>query len=121
MRLKELRIKNNLSQVEVAKIANCSQSNYSKYEKEKIYPDVLTITKLADYYNVSIDYLVDRKWDNKSYIEIWKLSEKQKESFSLIEKLNDIECLQVQTYIKSMQETLNNPDMETLRILKTKD
>lgn len=121
MRLKELRKQKNLTQAELSQLLNIKQQYYSRYETGIAEPNIENLIKLADFYNVSIDYLVGRDWNNKAYIEVWKLSEKQKESFSLIEKLNDIECLQVQTYIKSMQETLNNPDMDTLRILKTKD
>ncbi|WP_302609591.1 helix-turn-helix transcriptional regulator [uncultured Mitsuokella sp.] len=56
-RLKELRIQNNLSQAEVAKVIQCSQVAYGMYElgKRKIPIDKLVV--LAKYYRVSLDYL----------------------------------------------------------------
>lgn len=99
MRLKELRLKHNLTQIETAQIAQCSQSNYSKYELEKLSPDVNTLSKLANYYNVSLDYLCDRQWDNKAYIEVWKLSEEQKANLYLIEKLSPKNNLRANGYL----------------------
>lgn len=56
-RLKALRIQNNLSQAEVAKVIQCSQVAYGMYElgKRKIPIDKLVV--LAKYYRVSLDYL----------------------------------------------------------------
>ena len=104
MRLKELRLKNNLTQIETAKIANCSQSNYSKYEIEKLYPDVLTLIKLADFYNVSIDYLVGRDWDNKAYIEVWKLTDEQKANLYLIEHLSSKNNIRANGYLTGLYQ-----------------
>lgn len=107
MKLKELRIKHNLTQIEAAKIANCSQSNYSKYELEKLYPDILTLTKLADYFNVSIDYLVDREWTNKAYLEVWKLTDEQKANLYLIEQLNTSNNLMANGYLLRLFQEQN--------------
>ena len=88
MKLKELRTNAHLSQEELAKIANCSQSNYSKYELEKIEPDIKMLIKIADYFEVSLDYLCDRRWDNKAYLPLWQLSDEQKANLFLIQKLS---------------------------------
>lgn len=57
-RLKFLRKSNNLSQTDVAGVLHCSQAAYGMYElgKRKISADKLLI--LAQYYHVSVDYLV---------------------------------------------------------------
>ncbi|WP_299144788.1 helix-turn-helix domain-containing protein [uncultured Dialister sp.] len=57
-RLKFLRQSNNLSQTDVAKVLHCSQAAYGMYElgKRKISADKLLV--LAQYYHVSVDYLV---------------------------------------------------------------
>ena len=61
LRIKDLREDNDLTQKEVAKVLMCDQSLYSKYERgERPLPLDLAI-KLADLYNVSLDYLVDRE------------------------------------------------------------
>ena len=58
-RIKGLREEKNLNQSEVAKILNISQRTYSYYENGRDIPISLLI-KLADFYNVSIDYLLNR-------------------------------------------------------------
>ena len=61
LRIKDLREDNDLTQKEIAKVLMCDQSLYSKYERgERPLPLDLAI-KLADLYNVSLDYLVGRE------------------------------------------------------------
>lgn len=59
-RLKELREDRDLYQKDIAKLIHIDQSNYSKYELEKINIPVETLRQLADYYNTSIDYILYR-------------------------------------------------------------
>ena len=59
-RLKELREDRDLYQKDIAKLIHIDQSNYSKYELEKINIPVETLRRLADYYNTSIDYILYR-------------------------------------------------------------
>ncbi len=60
MRIRDLREDNDLTQRQIAEYLMCDQSLYSKYERgEREIPLNLAI-KLADYYDVSIDYLVGR-------------------------------------------------------------
>ena len=58
--IKELRLKNNLKQIEIAKILHISQNTYSDYEKGKITISIDKLIMLSDYYNVSIDYIVGK-------------------------------------------------------------
>lgn len=57
-RLKDLREDKDLLQKDIAEILNVSQTNYSKYELEKINIPVETLKKLALFYNTSIDYIL---------------------------------------------------------------
>lgn len=66
-RLKEIREDNDLLQKHVASLINIDQSNYSKYELEKINIPIEALHKLADYYNTSIDYLLYRTDERKPY------------------------------------------------------
>ena len=59
-RLKDLREDYDLTQKEVADILHTTQQQYSKYELGKINVPIDVLIKLADYYTVSIDYLVGR-------------------------------------------------------------
>lgn len=58
--LRELREQKNLRQQDVADIVGSSQKNVSNWEIGKFEPDIQTLWKLADYFDVTIDYLVGR-------------------------------------------------------------
>ena len=57
-RLKELREDKDLFQKDLADFLKTDQSNYSKYELEKINIPIDTLKKLANYYNTSTDYIL---------------------------------------------------------------
>lgn len=59
-RLEDLRIDHDLSQAEVAEILGCQREVYRRYEKGTRTIPVDFLIKLADYYEVSLDYLVGR-------------------------------------------------------------
>ena len=67
LRLKEIREDKDLLQKDIAKILNITQVQYSRYETGlRLIPlDKLNI--LADFYNVSLDYLVCRTDERKPY------------------------------------------------------
>ena len=60
LKIKDLREDHDLSQKEVAKILNISQVAYSYYEIGKRNIPLDLLIKLADYYNVTLDYIVGR-------------------------------------------------------------
>ena len=64
--LKMLRKLNKLNQTEIAKILSIEQSTYGKYERGEIPLNEIYAKKLADYYNVSISYILND--DNKEII-----------------------------------------------------
>ncbi len=66
-RLKEIREDHDLFQKDIAALLSIDQSNYSKYELEKINIPIETLHKLADYYKTSIDYLLYRTDERKPY------------------------------------------------------
>jgi len=55
-----LREDNDLTQKQIAEYLMCDQSLYSKYERGEREIPLNLIIKLADYYNVSLDYIVGR-------------------------------------------------------------
>ena len=59
-RLKLLRLKKNKTQLNVQLEIGIEQALLSKYESGKRIPPTETLIILADYYNVSIDYIVGR-------------------------------------------------------------
>ncbi|MBR5441772.1 MAG: helix-turn-helix transcriptional regulator [Clostridia bacterium] len=58
--IRAIREDNDLRQSDIAKILNVSQNTYSQYETGVIALTAEILIKLADYYNVSVDYLLDR-------------------------------------------------------------
>lgn len=59
-RLRALRESNNLTQVQLAKKLDITSQSLSQYELNKRTPDIEMINKLADFFNVSTDYLLGR-------------------------------------------------------------
>ncbi len=59
--LKELREELKISQNKLAKDIGISQSNICEYEKGTVEATESVILKIADYFDVSIDYLLGRK------------------------------------------------------------
>ncbi len=58
--LRSIREDNDIKQKTVAKALSVSQNTYSQYENGIIALNDEILIKLSDYYNVSIDYLLDR-------------------------------------------------------------
>ena len=60
MRLKELRKKRGISQLKLAMDLNMNQNSISRYETGEREADYATLIRFADYFGVSIDYLLGR-------------------------------------------------------------
>ena len=60
MRLKELRKKKGMSQLRLATDLNTTQNTISRYETGEREPGIDELIKIADYFNVSVDYLIGR-------------------------------------------------------------
>lgn len=63
-RIKELREDKDLRQSDLAKFTGIDQRTISNYETGKSRPDSYALIKLADFFQVSIDYLVGRTNEN---------------------------------------------------------
>ena len=70
LRLKDLREDKDLKQEDVAKFLNISQTNYSKYELDKINIPISSLIKLSEFFNTSIDYLLGLTNELKPYPRI---------------------------------------------------
>lgn len=58
-KLKELRINNDLTQIELAEKLNMSKANISKYEADLIEPNLDTLKKISLLFNVSVNELLE--------------------------------------------------------------
>lgn len=62
-RLRELRKKKRLSQVGLAMALDMNQNSISRYESGERQADYKTLIAFADFFNVSVDYLLERTDD----------------------------------------------------------
>ncbi len=60
MRLREIRRAKGVSQLKLAMDLNTTQNTISRYETGEREPGINELIKLADYFNVSVDYLIGR-------------------------------------------------------------
>ena len=59
-RIQELRQTKKISQKKLAEIINSSQSAINSYENDIHHPDIVTLKAIADFFEVSVDYLLER-------------------------------------------------------------
>lgn len=68
MRLKEIRKKQGISQLKLALDLHMSQNTISRYETGEREPGIAELIKLADYFHVSVDYLLERT-NNPTFLQ----------------------------------------------------
>lgn len=109
--MKDRRIK----QKQLADFLGVSRSAVYKYQEGKAEPNIETLIKLADYFDVSLDYLCGRQNNNLIFAD--SLSDKKKELFSMIKDLNDDETLIVLGFVARLA---NKPIDEVMSKLNKK-
>ncbi len=95
IKLKELRKLENITQEEFAKKININLSTYKQYETNRTEPDIETLKKIADYYDISLDNLCDRP---RPYDLPSTTTKDQKEAINLILQLNEINTIKAISY-----------------------
>lgn len=66
VRIRNLREDADITQTEIAKILNCSQRVYSNYERGELDIPTDILIKLANFHNVSVDYILGRTNNKKT-------------------------------------------------------
>lgn len=61
MRLKELRKERGLRQKDIADLLSITQMSYSYYERGLREPEIALLIKLAELFNVSVDYIIENE------------------------------------------------------------
>ena len=69
-RIAQLRKNRSMSQFQLAKTLNIATSTLGMYETNKRKPNMEMLEKLADFFGVSIDYLLGRETSDKSDIDL---------------------------------------------------
>ena len=100
MRLKQLREERKLSQKDVAKVLDTSQQNYNRYEYGKVKLCVDKLIELANYYDVSLDYLCERQWLNK----VDPIPDNKINLINLVLKLNERQTDKAEAYITALTD-----------------
>ena len=72
-RLKEIREDNDYKQCDIAKYLKVTQAQYCRYEMGVNSIPIEKIDKLANLYNTSIDYLLNRTDERKPYLKTKKI------------------------------------------------
>jgi len=76
-RLKALREEKKITRLSLSNILNVSYSTVSKYETNIRFPDKETLITMANYFNVSLDYLLCRSDIKETAEEVLKKSKEQ--------------------------------------------
>ena len=63
-RLKDIRIENDLTQTQMAKMLNTTQTSYNRWENNVELISLKKLTKVCNYFNTSMDYLVGTTRNN---------------------------------------------------------
>lgn len=85
--LKKIREKKNITQTKLSVEIEVSQELISHYEIGKSKPNIENLIKLADYFNCSTDYLLERT-NNPTIIK--DINKQEKEQIDIIEKYNSL-------------------------------
>lgn len=109
LRLKELREKAGYSQYTFADAFNISQSTIGNWEAGTREPKFATMIRLADFFNVSVDYLLGRTDDTNPNQQTSNSDDKELDQ-KFLKLLSDIESLspsQQEKFMDMMASTLS--------------
>ena len=68
-KIKAARIEKKLTQEQVAELLGVSRQTISNWENEKSYPDIISVIKMSECYDVSLDYLLKGEEKMKNYYD----------------------------------------------------
>lgn len=98
MKIKLLREQIGKTQAQVAVDLNITRTKFARYEMGESSPKVETLIKLADYFDVSLDYLCGRQYNNK----IGYIPDDKKELVKTLLELNNEDCSKLQGYMSAL-------------------
>lgn len=85
--LKNLREKFNLKQADMAKIMHVSRVSYCNYENDVNQPSLDSLILLADYFHVSVDYILGRNAHQETIPFYYQDLEDLKKAYNLLKKI----------------------------------
>jgi transcriptional regulator with XRE-family HTH domain len=115
-RLKKLRKEKNLYQKELAEHLGVSRPTITQYESGTRKPDNETLGKIADYFNVSIDYLLGRTNERSSADKIKKAISDDPELQDAWDQISKRENLQL--LFKQTKDMDDSSIRQIIRVIK---
>lgn len=100
-RLKALREDRGINQRRLADELNVSQAMISKYELGLSEPDIATIKRIAAFFGVSTDYLLEVSND-KINVSAFGLTDSEKDVLFGFKRLNDVQKEKLKAYLKGL-------------------
>ena len=101
-RLKELRLLDNLTQDELAKIVNTSRSNIANYENNKNMPSKKILVKMCEIFNCSMDFLIGLTSEVKTAKRF--TDKKQSRLEQILELVNGLNIQEANYLIKQLNK-----------------
>lgn len=105
--LRNLRLNQGVSQQQLADVIGTTQQSINKYENHSTEPDLDTLIKIADYFQVSVDFLIGHSMNftNQAPAEDWALTREEtsllKDYRQLSREEKDSIRLVLKNYLKS--------------------
>lgn len=110
IRLKELRKRDNISQLQLAEAVGVTRGSISFYEKGERQPDIVTLANIAEYFNVTTDYLLGFERSSSRNTEIVNIENETGLNGQTIDKLKNF------VEISKNKTTDESFDIDTLNI-----
>jgi len=110
-RIKTLREERNMSQAELATALGCSRMTINNYETEKRIPDIEFAMNLANYFDVTVEYLSGRT-EFRDKEEIAVSVQKAEQLVQIIEKLPQSESQRMLFYFQEVLEKAKENELE---------
>lgn len=104
LRLKELREEKELTQAELGEKLGISRNTIASWESNRRTPELETAKQLADYFNVSIDYLLGRTDIRKFSLDIENIAAMRSKELEGYEELPDDAKKMLQAIVKEYYE-----------------
>lgn len=106
LRLKELRKQTNSTQKDIARITGYQQTLISKWECGEREPDCSALKNMANYFNVSVDYLIGNEQGIKKVDSIEPTySEQQKSCIDMMLSLDKDKLSRLEAYLIALSES----------------
>lgn len=105
-RIKELREEKSLRQSDLAKVVGVNQTCIGKYERGELEPNISTLLLLADFFNVSVDFLLGREDDFGNIVQKSKkessINKEDREMLDLLKNISPYQREALMVYLKSL-------------------